>query len=85
MELSEKNGHASIEEILASVRRIIAEEPGTALSLELVGDVERDVDHAVGDVEKEGAVLLVADPAQHIFLNEVLRIDRSHPLSRISR
>lgn len=30
MELSEKNGHASIEEILASVRRIIAEEPGTA-------------------------------------------------------
>lgn len=29
MELPEKNGHASIEEILASVRRIIAEEPGT--------------------------------------------------------
>lgn len=28
MELTEKNGHASIEEILASVRRIIAEEPG---------------------------------------------------------
>jgi len=27
MELNEKNGHASIEEILASVRRIIAEEP----------------------------------------------------------
>ncbi len=27
MELTEKNGHASIEEILASVRRIIAEEP----------------------------------------------------------
>jgi cell pole-organizing protein PopZ len=30
MELSEKNGHASIEEILASVRRIIAEEPASA-------------------------------------------------------
>ncbi|MGE5267752.1 MAG: DUF2497 domain-containing protein [Deltaproteobacteria bacterium] len=30
MELSEKNGHASIEEILASVRRIIAEEPTSA-------------------------------------------------------
>lgn len=28
MDLTEKNGHASIEEILASVRRIIAEEPG---------------------------------------------------------
>jgi cell pole-organizing protein PopZ len=28
MELTEKNGHSSIEEILASVRRIIAEEPG---------------------------------------------------------
>ena len=27
MELNEKNGHSSIEEILASVRRIIAEEP----------------------------------------------------------
>lgn len=30
MDLTEKNGHASIEEILASVRRIIAEEPGQA-------------------------------------------------------
>jgi cell pole-organizing protein PopZ len=30
MELTEKNGHSSIEEILASVRRIIAEEPGSA-------------------------------------------------------
>ena len=33
MELSEKNGHASIEEILASVRRIIAEEPAGASPL----------------------------------------------------
>ncbi len=30
MELSEKNGQASMEEILASIRRIIAEEPGAA-------------------------------------------------------
>ncbi len=36
MELTEKNGHASIEEILASVRRIIAEEPsGAAPAIEL--------------------------------------------------
>ncbi|MBY0227315.1 MAG: DUF2497 domain-containing protein [Hyphomicrobium sp.] len=33
MELTEKNGHASIEEILASVRRIIAEEPGGSAPL----------------------------------------------------
>jgi hypothetical protein len=48
MELTEKNGHASIEEILASVRRIIAEEPayGTPL-IDL--DVSTPTHHPRGD------------------------------------
>ncbi len=46
MELTEKNGHASIEEILASVRRIIAEEPGSGAPLI---DLNAAVQHPRGD------------------------------------
>ena len=46
MELTEKNGHASIEEILASVRRIIAEEPGSSGPLI---DLNAAVHHPRGD------------------------------------
>jgi cell pole-organizing protein PopZ len=46
MELTEKNGHASIEEILASVRRIIAEEPGSGGPLI---DLNAAVHHPRGD------------------------------------
>lgn len=46
MELTEKNGHASIEEILASVRRIIAEEPGSSAPLI---DLNAAVHHPRGD------------------------------------
>jgi cell pole-organizing protein PopZ len=46
MELTEKNGHASIEEILASVRRIIAEEPGSSAPLI---DLNTAVHHPRGD------------------------------------
>lgn len=46
MELTEKNGHASIEEILASVRRIIAEEPGASAPLI---DLNTKVHHPRGD------------------------------------
>lgn len=46
MELTEKNGHASIEEILASVRRIIAEEPGGNAPLI---DLGAPVHHQRGD------------------------------------
>lgn len=46
MELTEKNGHASIEEILASVRRIIAEEPGSGAPLI---DIDVPAHHPRGD------------------------------------
>lgn len=46
MELTEKNGHASIEEILASVRRIIAEEPGQSAP---VIDLGRPMQYPRGD------------------------------------
>ncbi len=46
MELAEKNGQASMEEILASIRRIIAEEPGGPTP---VIDLDAPVRHPRGD------------------------------------
>jgi cell pole-organizing protein PopZ len=46
MELAEKNGQASMEEILASIRRIIAEEPGGPAP---VIDLDAPVRHPRGD------------------------------------
>lgn len=53
MELTEKNGQASMEEILASIRRIIAEEPGR-------GEPVIDLDAPLRQIKGDG---LLDDPS----------------------